>query len=166
MRITLLVAAAAAAVSLAAPASAQNRATTLMTCWDGHRDHAPAQVVTACTALIQSGTLASDDLAFVFGWRGKAYLDQNNYAHAIADYSEAIRLDPQKKHFFVGRGAAYAGQKDSTQSLTDYNEALRLDPKYAKALYGRGLEEIALGRKAQGEADIARAKAIDSDVGD
>jgi hypothetical protein len=44
--------------------------------------------------------------------------------------------------------------------------ALKLDAKLATALYGRGLARTKKGDTAAGEADMAAAKALQSDVGE
>ena len=163
MRVALLALIGSAAISLASPAIGQDTSDNREVC--ANEDGLPeTDAVTACTALIASGALSSDDLAQTYALRGHAYLHLDDGARAVSDFSEAIRLDPQEKYYFIGRATAYADQKDSAHSLADYNEALRLDPNYASGFYGRGLEEIAIGDKAKGDADIARAKAIDPDI--
>ena len=46
------------------------------------------------------------------------------------------------------------------KAIADYNEALKINPKNAWSLYGRGLAELRKGMTAQGDADIAAAKAL------
>lgn len=124
----------------------------------------------ACTALIASGPQSSDYLVPAFADRGIAYENENDHSRAIADFNEAMRLWPKNKYqdqlatLFGRRGAVYAVQDDYGRAITDLNEAIRLDPRYADGLYLRGLVENKLGRKAEGAADIARAKVIDPNV--
>ena len=51
---------------------------------------------------------------------------------AIADFSEAIRLDPQWARY-NNRGIAYSHKGDDERALADFDEAVRRDGKYAKA---------------------------------
>ena len=54
-----------------------------------------------------------------------------NDHRAIADYNEAIRLDPKSTLAFIGRGDAFTNKGDHDRALADYNEAVRLDPTRA-----------------------------------
>ena len=84
-----------------------------------------------CTALIQSGRWSGNDLALIFNNRGNAYSDKNDYDRAIADFSQAIRLDPKYAFPYDGRGKAYYGKNDLNRAFADFSQAIRLDPKYA-----------------------------------
>ena len=64
--------------------------------------------------------------------------NQDNYAKAIADYTEAIRLDPRDAKAYYSRGLAYDNKGDYDKAIADYTEAIRLDPKDAKAYFNRG----------------------------
>src|SRR4051794_21100961 len=55
-----------------------------------------------------------------------------------------------------------AGRTDA--AIVDYEAALRIDPAFAAALYGRGLAKIRRGETVSGEADVAAAKAVRSDI--
>ena len=54
----------------------------------------PDRRVAACTAVIESGRETKHDQAVAFTTRGTAYYRKRDLDRAIADYSEAIRLDP------------------------------------------------------------------------
>ncbi len=45
------------------------------------------------------------------------------------------------------------------------SEAIRLNPQYAEAFYNRGNAKKLIGETAEGEADIARARVLDPNVG-
>ena len=55
---------------------------------------------------------------------------------------------------------------DFAKSIADFDAGLKLAPKIAGALYGRGLAKLKKGDAAAGEADIAAAKAIQTDNAD
>src|SRR5262249_4612520 len=61
------------------------------------------------------------------------------YDKAIADFSEAIRLDPKDALAYHRRGLVWYEKKEYSKSITDYSEAIRLDPKNALAYYNRGV---------------------------
>lgn len=155
--------------------------------------------VKACTALINSGQVSGRSLAAVHGLRGNAYLAAKDYDHAIADFGEVIRINPQDAEAFSERGIAYHQQnkddlaiadydeaillnpqlprayynrgnvhlanKNYERAIADYDEAIRLSPQLAVAFVNRSLAESALGRTAQSEADLAKARSIDPNAG-
>jgi tetratricopeptide (TPR) repeat protein len=128
------------------------------TCHDKSGDEA----IAGCTAAIQSGKLSGAGLAIVFYGRGVEYQGQGNSARAIADYSEAIRLDREKGGAFFNRGRIYYDQKDYTRAIADYTEVVRIDPRQASAFRDRGGAERLIGKVTEGEADIAQACNLDS----
>lgn len=65
--------------------------------------------------------------------RGLAHLRKGAYAAAIADLSEAIRLDGDARAFYL-RALCYEGTGDRARELADRREALRRDPRVAQAL--------------------------------
>jgi tetratricopeptide (TPR) repeat protein len=71
---------------------------------------------------------------------------------AIADYSEAIRLNPRYAYAFNNRGGARDAIGDIEGAIADYTEAMRLDPDYPLPVYN-----LAILRAAQGDVDAALA---------
>jgi tetratricopeptide (TPR) repeat protein len=70
--------------------------------------------------------------------RGIAWSHKKDYDRAIADFNEAIRLDPNDATAYNNRGWAWSNKKDYDRAIADYSEAIRLDPKYALAYNNRG----------------------------
>ena len=58
---------------------------------------------------------------------------------AIADYNEAIRLNPNDADAYYNRGNAWSDKGDNDGAIADYNEAIRLIPQFANAYYNRAL---------------------------
>jgi tetratricopeptide (TPR) repeat protein len=61
--------------------------------------------------------------------RGDAYEKKGDLDHALADYTEAIRLHPDWASGFQRRGRLYHLKHDYDRAIADYNQAIRLDPK-------------------------------------
>jgi tetratricopeptide (TPR) repeat protein len=80
---------------------------------------------------------------------------------ALADYSEAIRLDPKHSLSYFGRGNVWYGKQDLDKALADYSEAIRIDPNFTLAYIGRGLVRSARKDVDQALADYSEAIRID-----
>lgn len=117
---------------------------------------APATQVAACATLIKGGHLSNDDLATAFRRRGRAYIDAGDYARAIADNSEAIRLKPDFADAIANRGFAFAALGQYERALTDLNRAIALRPN-AKDFVSRGDVHAKSGDMAAAVKDFGRA---------
>jgi tetratricopeptide (TPR) repeat protein len=80
---------------------------------------------------------------------GNAYYAAKDYDRAIADFTEAIRLDPDNVVAYYGRGNCYYMKAYYAMAITDYTQALKFDPNHANAK--KWLEEA---RKAEVKAYI------------
>jgi tetratricopeptide (TPR) repeat protein len=77
---------------------------------------------------------------------------------AIAQYTEAIRLDPKLTGAYYNRGFAYDKLGEHDKAIADFSEAIRLNPRDAGAYYNRGIAYQKKGDygRAQGDFDQAR----------
>lgn len=93
--------------------------------------------------------------------RAICYGSQQKYAEALADHSEAIRLEPRNKGFYTKRAICNHRLKDYQAAIEDYNEAIQLDPDFALAYRMRGLTHIVLKDFDKALMDFTRAIEID-----
>ena len=70
--------------------------------------------------------------------RGEAFLYSGKTMRAIADYAEAIRLEPRHAEAFILRGNAWYYKNEYDKAIADYTEAIRLDPKNDQFFCWRG----------------------------
>jgi lipoprotein NlpI len=82
---------------------------------------------------------------------------KGDFERAIADYNEAIRLDPKNAVAFDNRAVAYRENGDPDRAIADCNEAIRLDPKSAGSFYSRGLAYRDKGDPERAIADFSEA---------
>ena len=56
----------------------------------------------------------------------------------MADYDQAIQLNPKYARAYHNRGSAWGNKGDLDRAIADYNQAIRLDPKDVKSYYNGG----------------------------
>jgi tetratricopeptide (TPR) repeat protein len=90
-------------------------------------------------------------------------LQKRNRANnqAAADYSEAIRLEPDNAVAYNGRGVAWHQLAGYDRALEDFNQAMRLSPDYAAPYFRRGDTYYSLNDFNQAIEDYNRAIQID-----
>ena len=70
----------------------------------------------------------------VFQSRARRSAARATSSRRIADYDQAIRLDPKNASAFNNRGIVWFEKGDLDRAVADYNLALRLDPGFAAGL--------------------------------
>ena len=80
---------------------------------------------------------------------------------ALADFNDAIRLDPQNPAAYEQRAEVWKVHHEDDKAIADYSEAIRVDPRDAAAYFGRGVAWQAKGRIDRAIADYDRAIRID-----
>ena len=104
------------------------------------------------------------DFAAAYDNRCWARAVTGNLKPALADCNQAIRLAPPgNAGTFESRGFIFLKMTNFDAAVSDYEAALRRNPSLAGALYGRGMAKL-WNADSTGEADIAAAKALQSDI--
>ena len=101
--------------------------------------------------------LKRNPTAAVYNNRGMIWNEKGEQENAIADYSEAIRLDPKDASAFYNRGQAWSEEQEYGKAIADYSEAIRLDPKDMHAYKHRGGAWKATGQFDKAIADYDKA---------
>jgi tetratricopeptide (TPR) repeat protein len=70
---------------------------------------------------------------------GVEFFEKKDYDGAIADYTEAIRLNPNGATAYSNRGLAYLKKGDHDQAIADFTEAIQLKPNGVCVYYFRGV---------------------------
>lgn len=118
----------------------------------------------ACNRMIASGKYRGRQLATVYHRRAviwRAVNEDND--KAIADDSEAIRLDPRFVVAISSRSLSLWQKGDFTRALADANSAIALDPKDAKSYNRRGLALRSTGDKNGAIKDFDQAIKLEPD---
>src|SRR5262249_15186389 len=94
------------------------------------------EAIAACSRLIKSESFKSGSRGVAHPWfynRGVAYEREGDLDAALADLSEAIRLDAKFATAYTARGTTYWQQGKAELALADWNEAIRLANAYPNA---------------------------------
>jgi tetratricopeptide (TPR) repeat protein len=126
----------------------------------------PARQLRGCTAYIDKGTAAPENLATAHLNRANLYAQRAEHGLALRDYAAAMALDPRNPLAPYNRGNLYFDAKRYGLAIADYTRAIELDPQFALAFLNRGLAHQRLGDNVTAAKDYERALAIDpkSDV--
>lgn len=95
----------------------------------------------ACSRIVGDSTLPADIRAKAYTQRGRSYwrrpsMDPSNanrsdYDQAIADFTEAIRLNAKQTDAYFLRGRVYfAGKKNYDRAIDDFTEAIRRNVQF------------------------------------
>jgi tetratricopeptide (TPR) repeat protein len=119
-------------------------------------------LLTACENKEQkAGTYNDRESADDYNKSGIAYFNKDDYDRAIADYTSALRIDPNYAKAYFNRGNAYGMKGDYDRAIADFTSALRIDPNYAKAYNSRGFAYFNKGDYDRAIADHTSAIRID-----
>jgi tetratricopeptide (TPR) repeat protein len=121
----------------------------------------PDVPIEGCTAVIKTGEQILRRLAAAYNNRGVAYRLKANYAQAIDDFNEAIRLEPGNASAFNNRGVAYRNMGDLDRAVADYDQAILIKPDYAAAFYNRALALTDKKEFAKAISDFTAALRVD-----
>src|SRR4029079_5579205 len=60
--------------------------------------------------------------------RGVCYTGKKDYAHAIADFNETLRLEPNCLNAYMGRGGDYCETGNYEKAIADWKFVARVEP--------------------------------------
>lgn len=124
------------------------------------QDGKPAQMIAACTALINSGQETQQGLAVAHSQIGYALDAELKYEPAVNEYNIAIALDPGDAVTYVRRGLANNGSCHLDAAIADDSRALSMLPTNSIAYFNRGLVWLREGNVAKARADFVRANQL------
>jgi lipoprotein NlpI len=126
----------------------------------GHPRNADDQIA-ICTRAIDSGALPPEDLASAYYFRGTAWSDKKDLDRAIADYTEAVKTNPELGVAFYNRALAHSSQGDLDAAIADYTEAINIYPNFGVGFNNRALAFAAQGNPERAVLDFNEAIRID-----
>ena len=120
----------------------------------------PDRQIRACTKIIENQREYKDNRAGGYLNRGIAYRAKGEPDRAIADFTQAIKLNPRASAYNT-RGTAYGDKGEYDAAIADFTKAIELDPQDAKAYGNRGSAYHAKGETERAIAEYRKALSID-----
>ena len=144
------------ALTQAAPVDAD-----MARCRDPSPERDERAAVSACSAVLERGTLRGMDFAQVQALRARAYVRLSDYRHAAPDYREAFRAGVTEPNAANGLCWSLAVLGESLdEALAACNARLRVAPDDPETLDSRGLVYLKRGRFQEAWNDYDRAVRI------
>ena len=103
------------------------------------------ETIAACSELLRSGSLSDKGTAIAYYNRGIGYHAKGQEDLAIADYTAALRINPNYANAYYGRGFVYHARGQEDLAIADYTSVLRINPNNAYAYNNRGAAYHAKG---------------------
>ena len=119
-------------------------------CANSDKSMQPDTSIGGCNAVIQE---TAKNLAAAYFFRGAAHVAKSDFDRAIADYTQAIAIDPTESDYLNSRAAIYEQKNDMTRAMADYDAAIKLNPKSAYAYNNRGASFQRKGDYARASTD-------------
>jgi tetratricopeptide (TPR) repeat protein len=95
----------------------------------------------------QTNELSTEDAMSYYN-RGIDFYVQGNYKDAIADFDNAIKINPELVEAYTNQAAAIIAQKgDLNKAQALLTKAIQLDPQHASAYLNRGIVYYELGNQ-------------------
>lgn len=98
-----------------------------------HRRGEYDQAISLYTKVTKAPKLAQTQIAVAFLLRGEVFADKGDYAQAISDFTQSLKLRPNYAHAFYNRGLALEKKGRLAKAYKDVKRAQYLKP--AKEIY-------------------------------
>jgi len=130
--------------------------------YDDCMQHADQDLTIAgCTRIIDDIGESNRNRRIAYDSRGTAWHAKGDNDRAIADYTEAIKLNPKDALAYDNRGTAWRDKGDLDRALADYNVSIKLNPNSASAYNNRGNIRRERGDFQRALRDYAEAIGLD-----
>ncbi len=116
--------------------------------------------VRACSDIIRGSGFTADQRAMAYRNRGLARAAAGVRDQAIADLSEAIRLDPADTAALSGRANVRLARGQTDAAISDLTAALKVAPRNATLLTARGHAHLVKGNADSAIDDFTQAIGI------
>jgi len=117
--------------------------------------------IAGCTRVIDDDKVKPKGRGAAYYNRGNAHSAKGDFAAAIADYDEAVKLEPKSARALTNRGIAHSEKGDAEAAIADFDAAVKRDPRFASAYFNRANAHAAKGEVDRAVADYTAALRYD-----
>ncbi|MEG4396413.1 TerD family protein [Microcoleus sp. BROC3] len=100
-----------------------------------------------------------------FSNQGSLKVQKGDVPGAIANFTQALTLNPNIPQAYLGLGIATSKQGNKQQAIYNYDRALQFNPNLAEAYFGRGQAYYELGNKQKAIGDYEQAIRVNPNYG-
>jgi tetratricopeptide (TPR) repeat protein len=131
----------------------------------------PDRNIAGCTRVIGDDHESAKVRAIAYVGRGLAWQSKGDRDRAMADFTDAIRLDPDNSLAYSNRGILWREKQDIDRAIADFSDAIRIEalprsdlpgPGYVNVYTNRGLAWQAKGDLDHALSDYTQAISFDS----
>lgn len=119
------------------------------------KDATPQTTQPVATETAAAGTNPRESL--IHAARAQTLAQAGKTAEALAEFNEALELDPHNAKTFYQRGLLYQAEKQHELAIADFTSANGLTPLQADPLLGRATSYLALGKAREALVDLDEA---------
>jgi tetratricopeptide (TPR) repeat protein len=113
--------------------------------------------VAGCTKLLAEPRFPPAALSTIYAARGTGFAAKNDFARAIVDFDESLRLNPKNSIALINRGAAWLLRGETDKAIADLDAAVSLDPNNPAIYSSRGALRRQLRDFNKSIADLTEA---------
>ena len=117
--------------------------------------------ISACSEIISGKEIPSGARAIAYRNRAEAYAERAAHDEAIADYTEALKLNANYAVAYAGRGQVKLAKGDIMGAIADLSEAIRLEPMVTALYVTRGYAHLVKGNPDAAIVDFTVAIRLD-----
>jgi tetratricopeptide (TPR) repeat protein len=110
---------------------------------------------------LKNGTIKQNEALYLF--KGSNYLINEQYKEAIAEFKEALRLDPENPDLYYYLGVCNYSLQEYEEAINCLKKAQVKNPNDSELNYFLGISNYSLGRYAQAITDLQKALEINPD---
>ncbi|WP_328300700.1 tetratricopeptide repeat protein [Streptomyces sp. NBC_00435] len=123
----------------------------------------PAPGIAALTLLLTRAGFDPEGRALTLSIRGLDHRNAGTYPQALADYGQALVIDPENERAHFGRGRTHQLMGRPNEAIADYSRAVELAPEDIVNVWFRGFAYQSADRYEEAIADFDRSLEIEGD---
>ncbi|MEN3382243.1 MAG: hypothetical protein V7608_2287 [Hyphomicrobiales bacterium] len=121
------------------------------------QDRVADLAIAGCSRIVEDAKQKPKARGVAFYNRGNAHVLKGDHDKAIADFDEALKLEPKNASIYNNRGNARGDKGESDAATADFEAAIKINPRYAAAYFNRGNALAAKGETERALKDYDAA---------